>query len=89
LTDVSEYKIGPDQFPYGDLDDLRTTIHGTHELNVEVDRDGRVVGVWFRCMLVPFNEVIVDEERAQDMRRSYLMGRIPGVDAIIFAEKPR
>ena len=45
------------------------TIHGTQWLNVEVDRDGHVVSVWFRCCALPFDVTIVDKERATEMRR--------------------
>jgi hypothetical protein len=83
-----QLKIGADQFPYGDLDEVRTTIHGSHEVNVELDSNGRVVAVWFRCMILPFDETVIDDERAEDMRRTYKMGRHPSVDAIIFNEKP-
>jgi hypothetical protein len=39
------------------------TIHGTQYLDIEV-HDGNVVGVWFRCMLLPFKATHVDRERA-------------------------
>jgi hypothetical protein len=30
------------------------TIHGTHTLDIELDEDGNVASVWFRCQLLPF-----------------------------------
>jgi hypothetical protein len=45
------------------------TIHGTQRLDVEVDHKGRVVSVWFRCCALPFNVVVVDQERAKEMIR--------------------
>ena len=52
------------------------TIHGTQHLNVEVDKRGHVVSVWFRCMALPFKETVVDNDRAQDMNR--MSGKING-----------
>jgi hypothetical protein len=45
------------------------TIHRTKILNVEVDKNGRVVSVWFRCMALPFDMTVVDDNRAIDMDR--------------------
>jgi hypothetical protein len=36
------------------------TIHKTRYLDVEVDDDGRVVAVWFRCLMLPFKQVTGD-----------------------------
>jgi hypothetical protein len=44
------------------------TIHGTQKVNVEVDKDGKVVSVWFRCMALPFDQTIVGYDRAEEMR---------------------
>jgi hypothetical protein len=44
------------------------TIHGNTELDVEVDRNGKVVAVWFRCSMLPFRASVVDERRAEAMR---------------------
>lgn len=46
-----------------------STIHGTRHLHVEVDSQGKVVAVWFRCMPLPFEQVPADESRAEDMTR--------------------
>lgn len=45
------------------------TIHRTEELSVEVDENGEVVSVWFRCMPLPFHVSIADSSRAKEMRR--------------------
>jgi hypothetical protein len=45
------------------------TIHRTNILNVEVDKNGHVVSVWFRCMALPFDQTIVDDNRANEMRK--------------------
>lgn len=45
------------------------TIHGTQKLNVEVDKKGNVVSVWFRCCALPFDVTVVSKERAAEMTR--------------------
>ena len=45
------------------------TIHGTQLLNVEVDADGNVVSVWFRCCALPFDVTRVSYDRATEMTR--------------------
>ncbi len=47
------------------------TIHRTTNLNIEVDADGDVVSVWYRCLALPFDVTKVDDERATEMRRMY------------------
>lgn len=47
------------------------TIHRTGEVNVELDKDGKVVSVWFRCMHLPFTQDVVSDERASEMRAAY------------------
>lgn len=58
---------------YGSISDGddRRTIHGSELVNVEVDSDGKVVSVWFRCALLPFSQHAVNTERASEMRRAY------------------
>jgi hypothetical protein len=51
-------------FFYGD----GGTIHGTTHLDVEVDADGVVVAVWYRCRQLPFVQVLVGDKRAEEMR---------------------
>lgn len=48
-----------------------STIHRTTELDVEVDREGKVVAVWYRCTLLPFKQEDVDQPRAASMRSCY------------------
>ena len=43
------------------------TIHSTQKLNIEIDKRGGVVGVWFRCAALPFDVTVVDEDRAVEM----------------------
>ena len=45
------------------------TIHQTTQLDVETDKHGNVVAVWFRCQLLPFQQVTVDDQRAKEMTR--------------------
>ena len=47
------------------------TIHGTKHVNVELDKNGKVVAVWFRCRCLPFDQTVVDDERAAEMRAMY------------------
>lgn len=53
------------------------TIHNTNNLDVEVDRYGNVVSVWFRCQRLPFKQVKVDANRALEMRA---LGHSPVVE---------
>ena len=48
---------------YGD----DNTIHDTGYLDVETDKHGLVVAVWFRCQPLPFKQTHVDRERAKEM----------------------
>lgn len=47
----------------------KNTLHQTQRVNVELDKDGKVVSVWFRCMALPFDQIVVDPARASKMRR--------------------
>ena len=58
-TDLAHY--------YGD----DRTIHTTKYLDIETDAGGNVVAVWFRCVSLPFKQVKVDENRADQMRSMY------------------
>jgi hypothetical protein len=60
------------------------TIHGTKLVNVEVDKKGRVVSVWFRCALVSFDQTVVGDDRAVEMTRAYAKNRPPGLKAVVF-----
>jgi hypothetical protein len=50
------------------------TIHGTQKLNIEIDKHGGIVSVWFRCCALPFDVTIVDEDRAVEM--AYMSDRV-------------
>ncbi len=56
------------------------TIHGTEYLAVETDDLGNVVSVWFRCQMLPFKQVRVDEARAIAMRQADSLPAITGVE---------
>jgi hypothetical protein len=47
------------------------TIHGTTHLDIELDKEGNVVAVWFRCMPLPFRQHSTNDERAEQMRLMY------------------
>lgn len=47
------------------------TIHRTNLVNVEVDKNGKVVSVWFRCMPLPFDQRVVGTDRSKEMRSMY------------------
>ncbi len=64
-----------------------TTIHSGGEVNVELDIDGNVVAVWFRCQTLPFTQNVVDWQRAESMRRSYAEHPVPSLDAVVLRER--
>ncbi len=47
------------------------TIHHTSYLDVETDKAGNVVSVWFRCMKLPFKQTKVDNARALEMKADH------------------
>jgi hypothetical protein len=63
------------------------TIHGNSDLDVEVDENGRVVSVWFRCQPLPFKEVVVSGPRASEMRRMYQQ-KPPPIEALVLKDEP-
>lgn len=60
------------------------TIHGTEKLNIEVDRKGNVVSVWFRCSTLPFEVSVVNKDRADDMRGHYAEKNFRPLLGVIF-----
>jgi hypothetical protein len=66
------------------------TIHGNGEVNVETDKDGLVVAVWFRCQPLPFIQHSVQDNRAEEMRGLYEneTRQLPNIDAIVLGETP-
>jgi len=57
------------------------TIHRNNAVDVEVDKDGNVVSVWFRCQPIPFNQSLSDDRRAEEMRRLY--ASTPGIPGLV------
>lgn len=55
------------KFIYG----RNNTIHSTKFLHIETDWKGQVVSVWFRCLALPFKQVKVNRQRANEMREAY------------------
>lgn len=51
------------EYEYGNED----TWHDSTVLDVETDRRGNVVAIWFRCQMIPFRQTVVDEARASEM----------------------
>jgi len=74
-------KSGGGEIVYG----FDGTIHKNESLDVEV-RDGKVVAVWFRCMLVPFEQSNVGKDRAEEMGSAYASGVVPGLRAVILED---
>jgi hypothetical protein len=64
------------------------TIHQTTGVDVEVDKDGKVVAVWFRCQPLPFKQADASDRRADEMRQMY-SGRsdAPSIEAVVLREK--
>ena len=58
------------------------TIHGTNHLDVETDRKGNVVAVWFRCQMLPFKQTVEDSERVKEMRSVRGLPKITGVEVL-------
>lgn len=55
------------------------TIHGTELLNVETYK-GKVVAVWFRCLMLPFDQTEVDKFRRDSMLDEHNLPKIIGVE---------
>lgn len=58
------------------------TIHKNNSVDVEVDKHGKVVAVWFRCMQLPFKQSDVKDSRADAMRSSDKPFNINAIDFI-------
>lgn len=61
------------------------TIHRTGEVNVEVDEHGKVVGVWFRCQHLPFDQTVVKAERARELGDLYAVPP-PSLKAVVLED---
>lgn len=64
---------------YGD----EGTIHRTGVVNVELDKHGRVVAVWFRCAMLPFTQTTVGWNRVKSMRQIYDAGTLMPITAVV------
>jgi hypothetical protein len=51
-------------------------------VNIEIDEDGKVVAVWFRCITLPFDVTKVDFERAEEMVSMYKTNPPAGLLAV-------
>jgi hypothetical protein len=58
------------------------TIHGTEYVDIETDSAGRVVAVWFRCQMLPFEQTTVHDVRAHYMREAYAEGHVPKLTGV-------
>lgn len=67
---------------YGGRGIERNTIHATEQVDVETDENGKVVSVWFRCMMLPFQQATVDDYRAKEMISAYEQGHVPTLIAV-------
>lgn len=63
------------------------TIHRTEQLDVEVDSSGKVVSVWFRCQTLPFKQVFVQDQRAEEMREAYRNHPAPAIVGVTLKDK--
>ena len=61
------------------------TVHRNESLDVEVDENGVVVAVWFRCQPLPFIQANVESDRAKEMTSMY-HELVPGVVAVVLNE---
>jgi len=63
------------------------TIHGTHLVDVETDKDGKVVSVWFRCMALKFEQCTVGPDRARAMTEMYKENKFPNIHAVVVEDR--
>jgi hypothetical protein len=56
------------------------TIHTSDDLEIEV-LNGKIIGVWFRCMQLPFRQIDIDAFRAADIHPGGLP-RIVGIEVL-------
>lgn len=63
------------------------TIHAGGEVNVELDKCGKVISVWFRCQPLPFTQTITADSRADEMRRMYEGQPAPTIEAIVLQDQ--
>jgi len=63
------------------------TIHNTKYLDIETNKKGQVVAVWFRCQTLPFKQSNVDEHRSKSMVDCYTKFSQPEIHAVILDDK--
>lgn len=61
---------------------LKGTIHSTTHLDIEVNKKGQVVAVWFRCQTLPFKQSNVDQARSNEMTNAYAGNWMPELHAV-------
>jgi hypothetical protein len=48
---------------YGDSPDgTRNTIHASGTIDIQTDKGGKVLAVWFRCLTLPFRVSVVEDQ---------------------------
>lgn len=62
------------------------TIHSGGEVNVELNGNGDVVAVWFRCQPLRFTQTRIAVGRAQEMRNMYRTQPPPPIEAVVLRE---
>lgn len=71
-------------FYYGD----GGTIHNNTHLDVEVDAHGRVLGVWFRCIQLPYKTSLASNRRASDLLRIAAENPPAKMHGVVVAKAP-
>lgn len=62
------------------------TIHQNESLDVEVDDNGVVVAVWFRCQPLPFKPSSAGQSRVREMREMYGKGSFGSIEAVVMRD---
>lgn len=81
LSPVHREPKKKDSFYGGD-----NTIHQTGEVNVQLDKHGNVVAVWFRCQMLPFTQRTVTGDYEEGLR-SMDMTKLARIKGIVFDDK--
>ena len=55
--DLSDEECARRELPRG----TRTSIHGSGTIDIQTDKEGKILRVWFRCLNLPFRVSIVDD----------------------------
>lgn len=62
------------------------TIHSGGEVNVELDKHGVVVAVWFRCQPLRFTASFADDNRTREMTLMYLQQTPPPLEGVVLKD---